>query len=47
MVKAVAYGRVSTNKDEQLDSLETQQSFFEEYARKNGYDLIKIYADEG
>lgn len=47
MIKAVAYGRVSTNKDEQLDSLETQQCFFEEYARKNGYDLIKIYADEG
>ncbi len=46
-VKAVAYCRVSTNKEEQLDSLESQQRFFMEYAAKNAYDLIRIYADEG
>ncbi|MGX8700394.1 recombinase family protein [Caproiciproducens sp.] len=46
-MKAVAYCRVSTNKEEQLDSLESQQQFFLEYARRNEYNLVKIYADEG
>ena len=44
---AVAYCRVSTYKDEQLDSLEAQQKFFAQYAEKNGYTLTNIYADEG
>ena len=43
----VAYCRVSTNKEDQLNSLETQKEFFEEYAKKNEYNLIRIYADEG
>lgn len=46
-MRAAAYCRVSTNKEEQLDSLESQQKFFAEYAAKNAYDLVKIYADEG
>lgn len=46
-MKAVAYCRVSTNKEEQLDSLESQQTFFAEYAKRNGLELIRIYADEG
>lgn len=46
-MKAVAYCRVSTNKEEQLDSLESQQNFFAGYAIKNGYELVNIYADEG
>lgn len=46
-MKAVAYCRVSTNKEEQLDSLESQQKFFAEYAKRNNYSLVKIYADEG
>ncbi len=46
-MKAVAYCRVSTNKEEQLDSLESQQKFFAGYAKKNGYELVNIYADEG
>lgn len=46
-MRAVAYCRVSTNKEEQLDSLESQQKFFQDYALKNGYDLIHTYADEG
>ncbi|MBU5332477.1 recombinase family protein [Anaerocolumna aminovalerica] len=46
-MKAVAYCRVSTNKEEQLDSLESQQTFFSEYAKRNGLELIRIYADEG
>ena len=46
-LKTVAYCRVSTNKEEQLDSLERQRSFFLGYAKKHNYDLINIYADEG
>lgn len=46
-MKTVAYCRVSTNKDEQLDSLEAQQVFFSEYAKRNGFELVNIYADEG
>jgi site-specific DNA recombinase len=46
-IKAVAYCRVSTKKEEQLDSLESQQIFFQEYAKRNNYELIRIYADEG
>ena len=43
----VAYCRVSTDKDEQLDSLEHQKEFFQEYAQKNGHKLMRLYADEG
>lgn len=46
-MKIAAYCRVSTEKEEQLDSLEHQKEFFEEYARKNGYELVRLYADEG
>ena len=43
----VAYCRVSTDTEDQLNSLQTQREFFEEYAKKNNYNLIKVYADEG
>lgn len=43
----VGYCRVSTDKSDQLNSLEAQKQFFEEYAGKNGHTLVKIYADEG
>lgn len=46
-MKAVAYCRVSTNKEEQLDSLDSQQRFFHEYAVRNSLELVGIYADEG
>lgn len=42
-----AYCRVSTLSGEQLSSLENQKHFFEEYAKKQGYSLYKIYADRG
>ena len=45
--KAVAYCRVSTNKNAQLDSLEAQEGFFKEYAQRNAYNLVNIYADPG
>lgn len=46
-MKVVAYCRVSTNKEEQLDSLDSQQRFFSEYAIRHGFELVHIYADEG
>jgi len=42
-----AYCRVSTEKDDQLNSLDAQKRFFDEYAAKNGHHLVRIYADEG
>lgn len=46
-MRAAAYCRVSTKQEEQLDSLESQQKFFLEYAVRNEYELVHIYADEG
>ena len=46
-MKIAAYCRVSTEKDEQLDSMEHQKEFFTEYAKKNGHELVRLYADEG
>ena len=46
-MKIAAYCRVSTGSDEQLSSLENQRAFFEEYAKKQNYELVKIYADRG
>lgn len=42
-----AYCRVSTDKEDQLNSLETQKEFFLEYTNRTGDNLIKLYADEG
>lgn len=46
-MKIAAYCRVSTEKEEQLDSLANQKEFFNEYAKKNGHELVRVYADEG
>lgn len=42
-----AYCRVSTDKSDQLNSLETQKNFFIEYTKKHGHNLVQLYADEG
>ena len=42
-----AYCRVSTDKEDQLNSLEAQKEFFTEYTKRTGDTLIKLYADEG
>ena len=42
-----AYCRVSTDKSDQLNSLEAQKKFFTEYTQKNGHQLVRLYADEG
>lgn len=47
IMKIAAYCRVSTGSENQLSSLENQKTFFEEYAKKNGYELVEIYADKG
>lgn len=40
-----AYCRVSTEKEDQLNSLETQKNFFKEYTDRSGDRLVKLYAD--
>ena len=46
-MRAVAYIRVSTNKEEQELSLEHQRSFFSEYIERRGDTLVRIYSDKG
>ncbi len=42
-----AYCRVSTDKENQLNSLEAQKEFFSEYTKRTGDNLVRLYADEG
>ncbi len=42
-----AYCRVSTDKEDQLNSLEAQKEFFVEYTKRTGDTLVGLYADEG
>lgn len=46
-MKLAAYCRVSTEKKEQQESLQHQKEFFAEFARRNGHELVRLYADEG
>jgi len=46
-MKIAAYCRVSTEKEAQIDSLEKQIEFFNDFTKKNEYELYKLYADEG
>ncbi|MDD3414425.1 MAG: recombinase family protein [Lachnospiraceae bacterium] len=46
-MNVVAYCRVSTDKSDQLNSLETQKKFFQEYCEKYNLNLVHTYADEG
>jgi site-specific DNA recombinase len=45
--KIACYCRVSTEKEEQLASLNKQIEFFEDLAKQHNYELVKTYADEG
>lgn len=45
--RAVAYCRVSTDKEDQVNSLTAQQEYFRLYMEEYGYSLVEIYADEG
>ena len=47
-IKAAAYCRVSTDKEEQLSSLESQRKFFAGYIEKSDdWELAEVYYDEG
>jgi DNA invertase Pin-like site-specific DNA recombinase len=46
--KVAAYARVSTDEDEQLNSLEAQKNHYTEYIRANAdWEFAGVYADEG
>lgn len=48
MMKVAVYCRVSTDKEDQSNSFESQQRYFKEYVnRKPEWELFDIYADEG
>ena len=48
MIKVASYCRVSTDKDDQINSFETQKAYFREYIQRNpDWELYEIYADEG
>ena len=48
MIKVAAYCRVSTDKDDQANSFESQQRYFREYIdRQPDWELVDVYADEG
>ena len=47
-MKVAAYCRVSTDKEDQCNSLESQKAYFEQYIeRHSDWELSEIYADEG
>ncbi len=47
-LRVAAYCRVSTDKEDQLNSLETQRAFFSQYIReKNDWVMAGVFADEG
>ncbi len=47
IARAVAYCRVSTDADDQLNSLENQKAFWEDWCQNNNVTLVKLYSDEG
>lgn len=48
MIKVAGYCRVSTDRDDQANSFETQKAYFREYIqREPDWALYEIYADEG
>ena len=47
-IKVAAYCRVSTEKDEQLNSLEVQRKYFDELIASHGeWEYVDVYYDEG
>lgn len=48
MIRVAGYCRVSTDKDDQANSFETQKRYFREYIEHHpDWELYEIYADEG
>ena len=48
MIRVASYCRVSTDRDDQANSFESQQRYFKEYIdRQPDWELYQVYADEG
>ena len=47
IARGAIYCRVSTDADDQLNSLENQKAFWEDWCQNNNVTLIKLYSDEG
>ena len=48
MVRVAVYARVSTDHEDQKNSVENQEMYFKDYIEKQeGWELYKMYADEG
>ena len=48
MLKVAAYCRVSTNKEDQINSLENQKKYYREYIVRNSFwEFTEVYVDEG
>ena len=48
MIKVASYCRVSTDREDQANSFESQQKFFREYIERHpDWELYEVYADEG
>lgn len=45
--RAVAYARVSTEKEEQKTSIKSQMEYYPKYIEKKGMEFVKLYYDEG
>lgn len=45
-MRIAPYCRVSTDKADQLNSLEMQKKFYGEFAERNNHEIIHMYADE-
>lgn len=47
-LRVAAYARVSTDRDDQANSFESQVKYFKDWiTRQDGWNLINVYADEG
>lgn len=48
MIRVASYCRVSTDKEDQINSFESQQRYFSDYIRHHpDWELYEVYADEG
>ena len=48
VLRTGAYARVSTDKDDQVNSFESQVQYFADYIqRQTDWELVKVYSDEG
>ena len=48
MLKVAAYARVSTDKEDQINSLTNQREYFESYIKsKDDWKFVEVYFDEG